>query len=58
VLALRGKLDDGPLVEVSDFNGLGGRVFKKITPEAMRNATNVSETRPRWEWTAEDPFND
>jgi len=33
-----------------------GRVFEKITPEAMRNATNVRETSPRWEWT--DPFND
>jgi hypothetical protein len=42
-------------VRISDRRG---RVFKKITPEAMRNATNVSETRPRWEWTAEDPFND
>jgi hypothetical protein len=35
-----------------------GRVFDKITPAAMRNATNVREARPRWEWTAEDPFND
>ena len=35
-----------------------GRVFEKITPEAMRKATKVREKRPRWEWTAVDPFND
>jgi len=35
-----------------------GRVFDAITPEAMKNATTVTETSPAWNWTTEDPFKD
>jgi hypothetical protein len=32
-----------------------GRIFETITPEAMKNATTVSETNPTWKWTSADP---
>jgi hypothetical protein len=35
-----------------------GRVFDTITPEAMKNATTVTEASPAWKWTTEDPFKD
>ena len=37
-------------VQITDRNG---RVFEKITPKAMRNATRVIETNPRWKWEVE-----
>jgi hypothetical protein len=35
--------------------GRRGRVFETITPEAMKNATDISETNPTWKWTDQDP---
>jgi len=35
-----------------------GRVFQTITPEAMKNASAVTETNPAWSWTTEDPSKD
>lgn len=35
--------------------GPRGRVFETITPEAMKNATDISETNPTWKWTDQDP---
>jgi hypothetical protein len=35
--------------------GRRGRLFETITPEAMKNATDISETNPRWKWTEQDP---
>jgi hypothetical protein len=32
------------------ISGRNGRVFKTTTPNAMRNATTVSETNLRWKW--------
>jgi len=32
-----------------------GKVYDKITTEAMRNAQNISETNLRWTWSEEDP---
>jgi hypothetical protein len=32
-----------------------GRVFETITPEAMKNATDISETNPTWKWMDQDP---
>ncbi|MFN3659528.1 MAG: hypothetical protein ACK4UO_19960 [Pseudolabrys sp.] len=33
----------------------GGKVFKKATPEAMKNASRIQETNPAWAWMTEDP---
>jgi hypothetical protein len=38
--------------------GRGGRAFETITPQAMKNATDVSETNPTWKWTTEEPPDD
>jgi hypothetical protein len=35
--------------------GRGGKSFEKITPEAMKSATTVTETNPTWKWTDQDP---
>jgi hypothetical protein len=35
-----------------------GRAFETITPEAMKNATKVSETNLTWKWTTEEPPDD
>jgi hypothetical protein len=32
-----------------------GRAFEAITPEALKNAATVRETKPTWKWTTEDP---
>jgi hypothetical protein len=37
------------------LTGNRGKVYEKITPDAMRNARNVSETNLTWKWTKEDP---
>jgi len=33
--------------------GKNGKVYEKITPEAMRNAINISQTNLTWEWMTE-----
>jgi len=38
--------------------GRGGRAFETVTPEAMKNARDVSETNPTWNWTTEEPPED
>src|SRR5215470_5722981 len=38
--------------------GRGGRAFETITPEAMKNARDVSETNLTWKWTTEEPPED
>jgi len=35
--------------------GKNGRVFESITPAAMQNATDVSESNPTGKWTTTDP---
>ena len=30
--------------------GRRGRVFETITPDAMKDATDISETNPTWKW--------
>jgi hypothetical protein len=35
--------------------GRGGKSFEKITPEAMKSATTVTETNPTWKWTDQEP---
>jgi hypothetical protein len=35
--------------------GRRGKVFATITPEAMKSATDISETNPTWKWTDQDP---
>jgi hypothetical protein len=35
--------------------GRGGKSFETITPDAMKNATTVTETNPTWKWTDQDP---
>ena len=37
------------------ITGRGGRAFERVTPEAMKNASKVSETDLKWKWTAEEP---
>ena len=32
-----------------------GKAFEAITPEAMRNATTVTETNPTWKWLDHEP---
>jgi hypothetical protein len=32
-----------------------GGVFEKITPDAIKNASRIRETRPTWKWLSEDP---
>lgn len=39
-------------VQVSDGHG---KVYKTITPAAMRNASKVTETHPTWKWTDKAP---
>jgi hypothetical protein len=29
--------------------------FETVTPDAMKNATTVTETNPTWKWTDKDP---
>jgi len=36
-------------------SGRGGRVFETITPQAMKEATTLTETDPTWKWTSEAP---
>jgi hypothetical protein len=35
--------------------GRGGKSFERITPEAMKSATDVTETNPTWKWSDQDP---
>jgi hypothetical protein len=35
--------------------GRGGKSFERITPEAMKSATTVTETNPTWKWTDREP---
>jgi hypothetical protein len=35
--------------------GPKGRVYDTITPAAMKNAATVTETKPTWKWTTQDP---
>jgi hypothetical protein len=35
--------------------GRKGKSFESITPDAMKNATTVSETNPTWKWTDQEP---
>jgi len=35
--------------------GRGGKPFERITPEAMKSATIVTETNPTWKWSDQDP---
>ncbi len=35
-----------------------GRAVETITPQAMKNAADVSETNPTWKWTTEPPPED
>jgi len=35
--------------------GRGGKSFERITPEAMKSATTVTETDPTWKWSDQDP---
>jgi hypothetical protein len=35
--------------------GRGGKSFERITPEAMRSATTVTERNPTWKWLNQDP---
>jgi hypothetical protein len=37
------------------ITGRGGRFYETPSGDAMRNATNVRETNPVWEWTTEVP---
>ena len=32
-----------------------GKVFEKVTPAALKNASQVRETKPTWKWLTEDP---
>jgi hypothetical protein len=40
------------IVQITDRKG---RTFETITPEAMKNATKVSETNLKWKWSTQDP---
>jgi hypothetical protein len=40
------------------ITGAKGRVFETITPSAMKNATEFTETNLRWTWTTDDPTED
>jgi hypothetical protein len=35
--------------------GRGGKSFERITPEAMKSGTTVTETNPTWKWTDREP---
>jgi hypothetical protein len=35
-----------------------GHAYETITPAAMKKATTVKETNPKWKWTTDDPFKD
>jgi hypothetical protein len=35
--------------------GRRGRVFETITPDAMKDAIDTSETNPTWKWADRDP---
>jgi hypothetical protein len=35
--------------------GRGGKSFERITPEAMKGATAVTEADPTWKWSDQDP---
>ncbi len=37
------------------ITGRGGKSFETVTPDAMRNATTVSETDPTWKWSDQEP---
>jgi hypothetical protein len=37
------------------ITGHGGKSFERITPEAMKSATIVTETNPKWKWSDQDP---
>ncbi len=39
-------------VTVTDPNG---KVYDTITPDAMKNASKVTETKPVWKWSATEP---
>jgi hypothetical protein len=36
--------------------GRGGKSFERITPEAMKSATDVIQTNPTWKWSDHDPY--
>lgn len=36
-------------------SGPNGKVYDSITPEAMKNANKVTETKPVWKWSATEP---
>ena len=35
--------------------GPNGKVYETITPQAMKNANKVTETKPVWKWSATEP---
>jgi hypothetical protein len=37
------------------ITGRNGKAFDKVTPDAMKNASRIHETRPTWRWLNEDP---
>jgi hypothetical protein len=37
------------------ITGRKGAVFEKVTPAAMKNATDITETNPTWKWSTEEP---
>ncbi|MGO8914310.1 MAG: hypothetical protein ACLQJR_00205 [Stellaceae bacterium] len=43
---------------IVQVTGASGQVYDSITPDAMKNAVKVSETKPTWQWTTTDPFAD
>lgn len=36
-------------------SGPDGKVYDTITPDAMKNASKVTETKPVWKWSATEP---
>jgi len=36
-------------------SGPGGKVYDTITPDAMKNADKVTETKPTWKWSTTEP---
>jgi hypothetical protein len=36
-------------------SGPNGKVYDTITPDAMKNASKVTETEPVWKWSATEP---
>jgi hypothetical protein len=42
------------LIKISSYSRKG-KSFESITPDAMKNATTVSETNPTWKWSDQEP---